>query len=57
MPPLPVTLHIRLLHTQQVEATFAAEAHRQSCLVAEADNGSDDQDFVESIATSWDDEE
>ena len=38
-------------------ATFAAEARRQSALVAEADSDGAEQDFVESIASSWDDEE
>ena len=38
-------------------ATFAAEAHRQSALVAATDSHGDEQDFVDSIATSWDDEE
>ncbi|MGH3643684.1 MAG: antitoxin MazE-like protein [Mycobacterium sp.] len=36
--------------------TFAAEAHRQASLVAEADEGYDDQDFVEAISTPWDEE-
>ncbi|MFW0785124.1 antitoxin MazE-like protein [Gordonia sp. CPCC 206044] len=33
---------------------FAAQAHKQSVLVAEADG--DEQDFVEAVAASWDDE-
>jgi len=33
--------------------TLAAEAHRQSSLVARADETSDDQDFVEAISTRW----
>jgi Protein of unknown function (DUF3018) len=37
-------------------ATFAAEAHRQSALVAEAGENTDDQDFVEAIAAQWDEE-
>ncbi|OPX07071.1 antitoxin MazE-like protein [Gordonia sp. i37] len=35
---------------------FAAQAHRQSVLVAEADAGGDEQDFVEAVAAPWDDE-
>lgn len=37
-------------------ATFAAEAHRQASLVAEAEEKSDDQDFIEAVSTQWDDE-
>lgn len=33
---------------------FAAEAHRQSALVAAADRASDDMDFVETISDDWD---
>jgi hypothetical protein len=36
--------------------TFAAEAHRQASLVAEAGEPNDDQDFVEAISTRWDEE-
>ncbi|MFW0151200.1 antitoxin MazE-like protein [Mycobacterium sp. smrl_JER01] len=36
--------------------SFAAEAHRQSSLVARADEGSDDQDFIEAVSTPWDEE-
>lgn len=36
--------------------SFAAEAHRQSLLVARADAGSDDQDFIEAVSTPWDEE-
>lgn len=36
--------------------TFAAEAHRQASLVAEAHEESDDQDFIEAISTRWDEE-
>ena len=32
---------------------FAAEAHRQSELVAAADRASDDMDFVEAISEDW----
>jgi hypothetical protein len=35
---------------------FAAEAHRQASIVAEADGDGDDQEFVESISTAWDEE-
>jgi Protein of unknown function (DUF3018) len=33
---------------------FAAEARRQSGLVAIADRNTDDQAFVEAISTGWD---
>lgn len=33
---------------------FAAEAHRQSQLVAAADRTSDDMDFVEAVTDDWD---
>jgi len=33
---------------------FAAEAHRQSALVAAADHASDDMDFVEAVSDEWD---
>ena len=33
---------------------FAAEAHRQSALVAAADRTSDDMDFVEAVSDDWD---
>ena len=33
---------------------FAAEAHRQSALVAAADRDSDDMDFVEAVSVDWD---
>ena len=36
--------------------SFAAEAHRQASLVAGADFGGDDQDFIEAISTPWDEE-
>lgn len=35
---------------------FAAEARRQSALVARADQFSDDQDFVEAASAPWDEE-
>ena len=33
---------------------FAAEARRQSALVAAADRDSDDMDFVEAVSIDWD---
>lgn len=33
--------------------TFAAEAHRQSALVAGADRTGDDMDFVEAVSDDW----
>jgi hypothetical protein len=33
---------------------FAAEAHRQSALVAAADGHSHDQEFIEAVSVSWD---
>lgn len=35
---------------------FAAEAKRQSALVAKADAQHDDQEFIESISAPWDEE-
>lgn len=35
---------------------FAAEARRQAALVASADRMTDDQEFVEAVPASWDDE-
>ncbi|MGH7921128.1 MAG: antitoxin MazE-like protein [Candidatus Dormibacteraceae bacterium] len=35
---------------------FAAEAHRQSAVVAETDRSTDDQDFVEAISVGWNEE-
>lgn len=32
---------------------FAAEAHRQSALVAAADRSGDDMDFVEAVSVDW----
>lgn len=37
-------------------AAFAAEAKRQSAVVAEADSRHDDQDFIEAISAPWDEE-
>jgi hypothetical protein len=37
-------------------ATFAAEAQRQAALVAEADVSSDDQEFIETVSSRWDEE-
>lgn len=36
--------------------TFAAEAHRQASLVAQAEDVGDDQDFIEAISAPWDEE-
>ena len=36
---------------------FAAEAHRQSALVAAADAAADDQAFIEAVSAPWDDRE
>lgn len=33
---------------------FAAEAHRQSALVATADRAGDDMTFVEAVSDDWD---
>lgn len=35
---------------------FEAEARRQSLVVAAADRRGDDQDFVEAVSASWDEE-
>ncbi|HIY67106.1 MAG TPA: antitoxin MazE family protein [Candidatus Agrococcus pullicola] len=35
---------------------FAAEAHRQANLVAQSDARTDDQEFIESVSVSWDEE-
>jgi len=35
---------------------FAAEARRQSALVAQADRLGDDQEFVEAVSVPWDEE-
>lgn len=35
---------------------FASEAHRQASLVARADESTDDQHFIETISTPWDEE-
>ncbi|GAA4025477.1 MULTISPECIES: antitoxin MazE family protein [Arthrobacter] len=35
---------------------FDAEAHRQAAAVAAAGQHSDDQEFIEAVAASWDDE-
>ncbi|MCZ0728377.1 antitoxin MazE-like protein [Mycolicibacterium iranicum] len=36
--------------------SFGAEAHRQSSLVARADESTDEQDFIEAVSTPWDEE-
>lgn len=33
---------------------FSREAHRQSRLVADAEQRSDDQDFIEAVSADWD---
>lgn len=35
---------------------FAADARRQAALVAEADQHTDDQAFVDSVSAPWDEE-
>jgi hypothetical protein len=35
---------------------FASEARRQASLIAQADRRSGDQEFIESVSTTWDDE-
>lgn len=35
---------------------FVQEAHRQAALVARVDQQSDDQQFVEAVTVSWDEE-
>ncbi len=35
---------------------FAAEAARQSALVAQADAHTDDQEFIEQVSVDWDEE-
>lgn len=37
-------------------AAFAAEAKRQTALVAEADRRVDDQEFIEAVSVSWEDQ-
>ncbi|MEZ2390236.1 antitoxin MazE family protein [bacterium RCC_150] len=36
--------------------SFAEEARRQSAIVADADRHSDDQDWIEAVSVSWDEE-
>ena len=38
-------------------SAFAAEAHRQSVILAAADGAGDDQDFVEAVSVDLDDQE
>lgn len=33
---------------------FAAEAHRQSLVIAQSEHAQEDQDFVDSISVDWD---
>ena len=46
----PVQLWVPDVRTEQ----FAAEAHRQSALIASAEAHTDDLAFVESITVDWD---
>lgn len=48
----PVQVWVPDVRTEQ----FAAEAHRQAALVASADRGGDDQDFIEAVSVPWGDE-
>lgn len=48
----PVQIWVPDVRTPQ----FEAEARRQSLVVAAADRRSDDQDFVEAVSASWDEE-
>jgi hypothetical protein len=46
----PVQLWVPDVRTK----AFAAQAYRQASLVARADEGADDQEFVEAISVPWD---
>jgi hypothetical protein len=46
----PIQIWVPDVRTEQ----FAAEARRQSTVVAAAERTSDDQDFVEAVTASWD---
>lgn len=48
----PVQIWVPDVRTPQ----FAAEAHRQSLVVAAADLHGDDQEFVEAVSASWDEQ-
>ncbi len=48
----PVQVWVPDVHSER----FAAEAHRQSALVAQADRETDDQEFVEAVSAPWDEE-
>ena len=48
----PVQIWVPDVRTQE----FAAEARRQSALVAQADSLGDDQEFIEAVSVPWDEE-
>ena len=48
----PVQVWVPDVRTEQ----FAREARRQAALIAELDRRADDQDFVEAVSVSWDEE-
>ena len=48
----PVQVWLPDVRTEQ----FAREARRQAALIAELDRRADDQDFVEAVSVSWDEE-
>jgi len=48
----PVQIWVPDVRTQE----FAAEARRQSALVAQADAVGDDQEFIEAVSVPWDEE-
>ena len=48
----PVQVWVPDVRTEE----FAAEARRQAALVAKTDRSADDQEFVESVSVSWDEE-
>jgi hypothetical protein len=48
----PVQIWVPDVRTQE----FAAEARRQSALVAHADRLGDDREFIEAVSVPWEDE-
>jgi Protein of unknown function (DUF3018) len=48
----PVQIWVPDVRTQE----FAAEARRQSALVAQAERLGDDQEFIEAVSVPWDEE-
>ena len=46
----PIQVWVPDVRTEQ----FAAEAHRQSEAVAEAERHGDEQDFIEAVSAPWD---